>query len=101
MSTNTDLVLIDDTVCDFVEAWASKFPASRFSGRTVETARLSVGPDEVNELVAAAIVAELRRLAGSDELANLCDPYNGTTGDAVQEWLRNRADEMDPAGGAA
>lgn len=47
---------------DYVEAWGAQFPQSRFTGRTVETARLSVAPQEVVDVVAAAVCAELRRL---------------------------------------
>jgi hypothetical protein len=42
-----------------------------------------------------AVVRELRRLAYGSNITNLCDPYGGTTGDMIQEWLLNRAEELD------
>jgi hypothetical protein len=59
----TELGCDDAFVCDFVEAWGSQFPDSRFTGLTVETARMSVGPQEVNVLVATALSAQLRLLS--------------------------------------
>lgn len=53
-----------DLAEDITEEWAAGFPVSRFSGLTVETARMSVSPQEVVDLVASALA--VRHADGED-----------------------------------
>ena len=98
----TELTVSDPFVCDLVEAWARKFPSSRFTGTTVENARMSVGPQEMNVLVALAIRAELQRLAALaapdplDRPPSEWEAGHLTALDEVASQLRARADELTP-----
>jgi hypothetical protein len=49
--------------------------------------------DTLDRPTADAVAAELRRFA-QENVAPLCGRYNETTGDAVQEALLQRADEL-------
>jgi hypothetical protein len=84
---------------DYVEAWAAKFPQSRFTGHTVGTARMSVAPQEVVDLVAAAVCAELRlQAATAPQDAEGMDHEDIAYREGLMEMARRlcaRADEIE------
>lgn len=50
--------------------------------------------DKIHKIFRTAMADMLREMADSDVIPNMCDPYGGTTGSVVQEWLLDRAEEM-------
>lgn len=80
------------------EAWSAAYLAvAQFKN---ETGVLVRGRGAIAPIVRAAaphiVAAELRRLRQGINV--MCDPYGGISGELIDEWLSNRADELD--GGA-